>query len=107
MQNGIQGFSGLYQQWAQAQDAVSEYERQIFHPDHQMTDRELTHLQALRKDAADQLRALIEDMDWQLSQLRSSGNWPDESSAGFASSGVAASPATSDGNAGAQANAAN
>jgi hypothetical protein len=107
VQNGIQGFSGLYQQWAQAQDAVSEYERQIFARDHQMTARELTHLQALRKDAADQLRALIEDMDWQLSQLRSSGNWPDESSAGFALSAAATLPAASDGGAQTQANASN
>lgn len=97
MGSGIAAFSGPYQRWAEAQDAVSAYEREIFHPDHQMTARELTHLQALRKDAADQLRALIEDMDGQLSQLRSSGICLDASSAGAGFSRARAVPATPDG----------
>jgi len=70
MRIGIQGFRGPYQRWAEAQDAVSAYERLVFSPEHQLSSTELQHLQGLRRTAADLLRRLIEDVDDQLRQLR-------------------------------------
>lgn len=68
MQTG--GFSPAYRRWAEAEDAVSEFERAIFRERHQLTQQELSCLRVLRGTAAVRLRQLISDIDDAFIRLR-------------------------------------
>jgi hypothetical protein len=53
----------------EAQNEVSDFEREIFDPGHQLTDEELVRLRALRHIAASRLSALVSELDTELERL--------------------------------------
>ena len=67
-------FGTAHQRWTEAQRQVIEYERTIFHADHQFTAQEMLALQALRATAAQRLDELIVQIELELGRLYQRGS---------------------------------
>lgn len=69
MTEQVGGFSASYDRWAEAQGEVIAFERVVFRDGHQLTEAELSRLQALRRAAAACLGQVIDAMDVEYGRL--------------------------------------
>jgi hypothetical protein len=66
MKQNTNTICGSYEKWLDAQNEVSDFEKQIFEAGHHLTEDEMSRLRALRHIAASHLRQLVCEFDAQL-----------------------------------------